>query len=513
MIELVWFKRDMRGEDHAPLAEAAKHGPILPLYVVEPDYWKLPETDCRHYVFWQESARDLIESGVPLCMRFGEITKVISAIHQAHTIRRVWSHEETGNGWTYARDKAVARWCQDHGVAWRESRQFGVVRGPINRDGWAAQWEAFMAEPLVSPPHSISFVDAPSDPWPSPNDLGLDESSCPGRQRGGRTRGLALLESFLKSGRARTYQRDMASPLGAAEACSRLSPHFAHGTLSIREVVQRAYQTLQDLKAVPPDHRPISQASLRAFIARLHWHCHFIQKFETEPEIEHRDLHPAFRGARTKGFGDPHFEAWAAGQTGFPFIDACIRSLMATGWINFRMRAMLIAFASYHLWLDWRAPGTRLAQLFTDYEPGIHWSQVQMQSGSTAINTPRLYNPVKQSRDQDPEGVFIKRWVPEVAGLPGHALHEPWTLSPMEASSLGFVLGETYPAPIVDHQAAARRARENLTRIRASHGFYEHQRAIYLKHGSRKSSRHTPRQERPWAKTKPISANQLELDL
>jgi deoxyribodipyrimidine photo-lyase len=511
MIELVWFKRDLRTADHAPLAMAAQNGPVLPLAAVESDYWELPETSSRHYLFWRESIDDLRTQGVPLCVRIGEITAILNALHESHGIRHIWSHEETGNAWTYERDKKVARWCQAMDIGWTQIRQFGVVRGPINRDRWARQWEAFMAEPLATPPDTIIYADAKSDPLPSVDDLGLVDDPCPQRQRGGRAQGFALFESFLMSGRARHYQRAMSSPISAADACSRLSPHLAYGTLSMREVVQRAYNDLSALKSVPLDHQPISPRGLNAFIARLHWHCHFIQKLESEPEMEWRDLHPAFREARTKGVGDPLFEAWALGKTGFPFVDACMRSLIATGWINFRMRAMLIAFASYHLWLDWRATGTRMAQLFTDYEPGIHWPQVQMQSGSTAINTPRLYNPVKQGHDQDPDGLFIKQWVPELSQLTGRAVHEPWTLSPLEAREQGFVLDESYPAPIIDHQAAARTARERLTRIRASDDFFQHQRAIYLKHGSRKSSRHTPKQGRAWVKKKP--ASQLELDL
>lgn len=513
MIELVWFKRDMRAADHAPLALAAQSGPVLPLAVVESDYWKLPETSSRHYLFWAECIEDLRETGIPLCVRVGEIVAHLQTIKKSHGIRHLWSHEETGNAWTYQRDKAVARWCRDNGIGWTQIPQFGVVRGPVNRDRWARQWEAFMAEPIATLPDTIDCVDAASDPMSSTETLGLTDDPCPQRQRGGRAAGLKLLDSFLTSGRARTYQRAMSSPLSAAEACSRLSPHLAYGTLSMREVVQRAYRDLKVLKTLPPDHQPIPPRSLKAFIARLHWHCHFIQKLESEPEMEWRDLHPAFRDARTQGAGDPLFEAWANGNTGFPFVDACMRSLIATGWINFRMRAMLMAFASYHLWLDWRATGTRLAQLFTDYEPGIHWPQVQMQSGSTAINTPRLYNPVKQSHDQDPDGTFIKQWVPELEGLTGRTLHEPWTLSPLEARERGFVLDETYPAPIIDYIAAARTARQRLTRIRASDAFYDHQRAIYRKHGSRKSSRHTPQQGRAWVKKTPASADQLDLDL
>ncbi|MBV6656240.1 MAG: deoxyribodipyrimidine photo-lyase/cryptochrome family protein [Devosiaceae bacterium] len=512
MIQVVWFKRDLRVDDHRPLFEAAAAGPVLPLLIIEPGYWACPDTAARHYAFWQESARDLIETGLPLVVKTGAATDLLSQLHREHTIAGLWSHEETGNDWTYARDRAVSRWCKQEGIPWVQHRQFGVVRGPVNRDRWAQQWERFMAEPPVPRPEGLGCVPERSDPWPSLSSLGLEDEPCPGRQTGGRKAGLALFESFLGSGRGRGYRKAMSSPEAGADACSRLSSYLAYGCLSMRETVQAAYKAKRDLAAIPPAARSIGIDDVNSFIARLHWHCHFIQKLETEPQIENRDLHPAFRGIRSHGTDHPHYQAFATGNTGFPFIDACMRSLIATGWINFRMRAMLTAFASYHLWLDWRASGNRLAQLFTDYEPGIHWSQTQMQSGSTAINTPRIYNPVKQSRDQDPDGRFILKWVPETSVLPFDAVHEPWTVSAVEARACGYVPGETYPERIIDHEKAARAARERLTQIRRTDGFREHQRAIFLKHGSRKRSRHTPAQQRAWKRKGPAD-DQLELDV
>jgi deoxyribodipyrimidine photo-lyase len=259
---------------------------------------------------------------------------------------------------------------------------------------------------------------------------------------------------------------------------------------------------------MPPDMRPVRLNALDSLIARLHWHCHFIQKLESEPEIETRAVHPMFEAHRLRtADDDPVLAAWIEGRTGFPFVDACMRSLVATGWINFRMRAMLMAFASYHLALDWRVSGTRLARLFTDYEPGIHWPQVQMQSGQTGINTPRIYNPVKQSLDQDPDGAFIRRWVPEVAALPVTFLHEPWRMDAADEALHGVAIGRDYPGRIVDHEDAARVARARLSEVRRMAGFSAAAKAVYVRHGSRKR---TERDDHP-AKTRALAAKKAEV--
>jgi len=190
-----------------------------------------------------------------------------------------------------------------------------------------------------------------------------------------------------------------------------------------------------------------------------------------------------------------------------------MRCLRHTGWLNFRMRAMLVSFASYQLWLHWQKPAWHLAQCFTDYEPGIHYSQIQMQSGTTGINTMRIYNPVKQSQDQDPKGIFIKRWVPELSKVFDNFVHEPWTMPLHMQKDKGCILGEDYPEPIVDHVIALREARARFTDFKKLHpDFWEHAKASNQQHGSRRkrSSRMTTKKKRIKAKSK-IEMNQLTL--
>ena len=252
--------------------------------------------------------------------------------------------------------------------------------------------------------------------------------------------------------------------------------------MSLREIVQKLRK-----QAKTPHLEDSWKRSLRSFDSRLHWHCHFIQKLETEPLFETQNMLPVFDGLRENAFNEDYFEAWKSGNTGYPFIDACMRCLRHTGWLNFRMRAMLVSFSSYQLWLHWQRPAWHLAQCFTDYEPGIHYSQIQMQSGTTGINTLRIYNPVKQSQDQDPKGVFIKRWVPELAEYNDEYIHEPWTMPVAMQQQKGCIIGTSYPQPIVEHVAALREARAKFTAFKQHHPeFWQQAQALNAKHGSRK---------------------------
>ena len=501
-LQIVWFKRDLRIVDHRPLLLASQAGPVLPLVVVEPELWRQPDASGRQWAFCAESLEDLRRSlaalGQPLVVRVGVVEEVLERARRQFGIAGLWSHEETGNGWTYARDLRVAAWAKQHSIPWIESPQFGVIRRLARRDGWARRWEERMAEPLAAAPGALTPLEG-IDPGliPTAEALGLPVDPCPERQPGGRPQGLSLLASFLE-GRGRRYQKELSSPLTAFRSCSRLSPHLAWGTLSLREVVQAN-------RSHP--------GSRRGFDERLHWHCHFIQKLESQPSLEHHELHPLTAGLRSS---NPELlQAWAEGRTGMPFVDACMRALNATGWLNFRMRAMVMSVASYHLWLPWQESGLVLARRFVDYEPGIHWSQCQMQSGTTGINTIRLYNPIKQGQDHDPQGVFIRRWLPELAAVPAVHLHEPWTMARSLQERIGCRLGEDYPLPIVEPSAAARQARDRIWALRQTPGFREQAQEIVRQHGSRRRSPGRRRREPRGTdrRSSQVSPGQLELDL
>ncbi|MFZ9125388.1 MAG: FAD-binding domain-containing protein [Steroidobacteraceae bacterium] len=484
--QLVWFKRDLRVVDHVPLMEAALAGPVTCLYILEPALMAGPDMAGRHYGFLAESLRDLHRQlaglGGRLHVVTGETVEVLDRLHHEHPIHGLWSHEETGNAWTYARDRAVSRWCRERGVPWHQAQQFGVVRALSDRDEWAGRWEAFMGSPQRISAARIEWADLgwPQQRLPDAEALGLPADPCPGRQRGGRALGLAVLEEFLEQ-RSGAYRGGISSPLSAPTACSRLSPYLALGCLGMREVVQATRTTLAGLEE--GDRR---RRGLAAFVSRLHWHCHFIQKLESEPEIEWRNMHRGYDGLREEDWSDERFTALREGRTGWPLVDAVVAMLRETGWINFRMRAMLVSVAAYPLWLHWPRVGHWLAGQFTDYEPGIHWSQMQMQSGTTGINTTRVYNPLKQARDHDPEGRFVRRWLPQLERVPDSWLFEPWRMPRSLQEQVGVHVGRDWPEPPLDLEIALREAKARMHAWRGRPEVRAGKAGVVHRHGSRK---------------------------
>ncbi|MDC1433583.1 deoxyribodipyrimidine photo-lyase/cryptochrome family protein [Burkholderiales bacterium] len=482
-MNIVWFKRDLRVADHAPLKLATQEHSALALYIVEPELWVQADLSARHYAFLKESLSDLesqlLALNLRLLVKVGEAADIFANLHSMFNISAVFSHQETWNDWTYQRDKRVSSLFKSLSIPWHESQQNGVVRKLKSRDGWAKKWHQYMTSPQIEPPEAVAStdIDIKSDEMPSVEQLGTSSETCDTPQYGGRSRGLKLLNTFFDY-RGESYTKEMSSPLTAFESCSRLSTYLAYGSLSIREVFQFAQARKTDIYEQSAPGSPW-RSSVRSFLSRLRWHCHFIQKLEDEPSIEFKNLHSAIDGLRENDFNNEHFKAWCEGLTGYPLIDACMRALRATGWINFRMRAMLVSFSSNHLWLHWREPSLHLARLFVDYEPGIHYSQVQMQSGATGINAIRIYNPNKQAVDQDPDGEFIRQWVPELSGLSSLEIHTPWLAKDPP---------KDYPQPIVEEGSARREANQRLYAIKRSKNFKAISSRIVTKHASRKNT-------------------------
>ena len=498
--QLVWFKRDLRCEDHAALTKAAQLGPVRCIYVQEPKLWDQPDVALQHFEFIKESLQDLDadlrQRGGQVEIHVGEVSDVLTKIWQQNPFQGIHSHEETGNQFTYARDEQVAAWCESHNISWVEYPQFGVLRGLKNRNLWHAGWQKHMEAPL----HELSHINF----WRAPlaDNAGSNAGSHqltpammeapkhllhnpPHRQRGGRKIALATFKSFLEQ-RSAWYRGGISSPITAPDACSRLSVYMTYGCISIREVVQA---TNEELLQMPP-YASRQKSGLVAFMSRLYWHCHFIQKLESEPEIEWQNMHRGYDGLREKEFNQEYFAALKEARTGWPMVDACVVMLRETGWLNFRMRAMLVSTAAYPLWLHWRPVGEWLATQFLDYEPGIHWSQLQMQSGTTGINVTRVYNPIKQAQDHDEKGYFVRKWLPYMRQVPDPWIFEPWKMTADMHNTIGLELSKKIPIPIVDLTAATKTSKDRLYERRNFSEVRAGKKSVVEKHASRASNSH-----------------------
>jgi deoxyribodipyrimidine photo-lyase len=480
-INIVWFKRDLRLSDHWPLQQAAASDlPALLLYFFEPSAMAHPDSDERHWCFVQASIADmnahLAKSGQPIFCLHEEVLPALEKLAKHFAIRHIFSHVETGNQLTYQRDIAVAKFCDAHAIHWQEAPTNGVIRKLTGRKDFSKRWlQTMLANEFEVDITKLKTVALPKDSFRL---YDLVHQKPPSFQPGGLVAAGKYLHSFLYE-RKSFYNKHISKPLLSRKNCSRLSPYLAWGNLSMKQVYQATLQAIIETG---------DKRNLGFFINRLHWHCHFIQKFESECRMEFENLNKGFDHIRTQ-IDEEKIKAWESGQTGYPLIDACMRCVAQTGYLNFRMRSMVVSFLTHHLWQPWQAGAHFLARQFLDYEPGIHYPQFQMQAGTMGVNTIRIYNPVKQSTDHDPEGEFIKIHVPELQFVPAAHIHQPWLMTAAEQLMYQVELGKDYPLPIVDLAVSAKYARENLWRTKASKTVKAANQRILTRHTKRKTEK------------------------
>ncbi|GGA77419.1 FAD-binding protein [Flavobacterium palustre] len=462
-INVVWFKRDLRLQDNEAIFNAVKTAtPTLLLYVFEKSLENDPHYSQRHWNFIKQSLVDINKQLKKLNTHVlavsSEVAHVFNTLQEIYKIDSVFSHQETGLKITYERDKTFKRFCKNNQINWVENINNGIFRGLKNRTDWISKWEKYMNEPQF-------IFDAKAENFlPSEAIVELEKivektalETIPDAvfQKGGSTMGHKYLENFLDE-RYHNYSSHISSPVLARRSCSRLSPYIAWGNLSSRQVLQKA-ATFR----LTCSHKK----QIDSFVSRLTWQAHFIQKFEMEEIMEFESINKGFHSLKKK-INPTYIEAWKKGQTGFPLIDACMRCLNETGYLNFRMRAMLVSFFTHNLWQPWQEATQHLSQMFLDFEPGIHFPQLQMQAGETEINMLRIYNPIKNSHEHDPNGEFIKKWVPELRHLPIAFVHEPYKMTYLDQKFNDFEIGIHYPKPIVNLERTRKFASDFLWKMK-----------------------------------------------
>lgn len=477
------MKRDIRSQDHLPLQMADSDGlPFIIIYLFEPSLIQYQDTSLRHLQFQYHSIQDFNrkkeKTGKYIHIFHAEAQEVFESLQSLFDIKNIFSYQESGTLITWKRDKWVAKYCLQNKISWTEYQRDGIIRGIKNRDHWGNLWHKAILGKLIVNTTSTNCLSI-EHPFPLKEKFEKILKEYPNEfQPAGESYAWRYLHSFTEN-RGKNYHKKLSKPTESRTSCSRLSPYLAWGNLSIRQ----AYQFVKK----HPNYSK-NKFAFEGMLTRLVWHCHFIQKFEMECSYENLCVN---RGYESMSYENnlALLESWKEGKTGIPLVDACMRCVKTTGWINFRMRAMVVSVLCHHFDVDWRLGAYHLAQQFLDYEPGIHFPQFQMQAGTTGINLVRIYNPIKQSMEHDPNGIFIKKWVPELANVPESNIHEPWKMTLLDQSFVGIEIGKDYPFPVVNLEEAGRKAKDKIWGFRKNETVKKEALRVLQKHTHKNRNR------------------------
>jgi deoxyribodipyrimidine photo-lyase len=478
---IVWFRDDLRLSDHPALHAASQIGaPVICLYVFDEESAALRPPDARPLGgaarWWlAQSLRALQKSleaiGAPLTLRRGPPAKIIAELARETDAAGVYWNEIAQASHQAVTDRVVAA-LKQIGVA-AQTFPGDLLAAPAeirNKDGRGLRvftpfWKRVQSfgdppRPLPAPKALTPVADIAGDTlesWhlePEHPDWagGLRETWTPGEASA-----QARLRQFLKSGVA-GYSTDRDRP--GREGTSRLSPHLRFGEISPRQVWHAA-------RFAAAEH-PKLAGDIDKFLSELGWREFCRHLLFDVPDLSERNLQPAFDAFPWKA-DTRALQAWQRGQTGYPIVDAGMRQLWHTGVMHNRVRMVAASLLVKHLLIDWRHGEKWFWDTLVDADAGSNPANWQWVAGSGADAAPyfRVFNPILQGEKFDPDGVYVRRWVPELARLSNKLIHRPWTATPLELANAGVTLGKTYLEPIIDHKAGRARALAAYAKVRA----------------------------------------------
>jgi len=452
---VVWHRADLRTVDNAALAgAAAATGAVAPVFVVDPTYYRDGNLACDARLrFLHDCLADLRRQyrdlGSDLALLSGDPGERIPALlaegYEVYCNRDVTARRGRERDRSLLDRDGVTVFADD-GIRWPADRDRDGTVAVDTREGWDKHCEAYFERDQHPRPESLGPTPVDSEVTiadvEARHDVSPEKSNVP---EGGTVAGTERLSSFVD--RLADYPAVVSPPAAAEARSSRLSPYLKFGALSERQVYQR-------VQAAP------ASRGRSMYTSRLYWNRHYHQKVADWPDWTERAVNPVFRGLYRDDHDADLDRAWRAGQTGFPMVDAAMRALTETGYINFRMRALVATFYVYVLKQWWKPGADFMYYHLVDADPAINYTQWQSQCNLTGVHPVRVYDPAKQVREYDPDGEFVRTYVPELADLPDEHLARPEKAPVHVQDACGVDIGTDYPYPVVeyDHEAAAARA-------------------------------------------------------
>ncbi len=468
MSAIVWIRRSLREYDNTALVEASKkHENLIPLYIVDDKYFQKASLGYPRVKFWhsalQNFKRQLKEKEKDIIVRKGNPVEELNKIIEETSAEKLYFNRDY-SPYSRKRDKKIQEFDLETEsfkdlVMFEKEEILSNSGSPYKTYTYYAKKWFNKDKDRPQKPQKYNVPELESEEIPSLKELGFEiPENFEWEWNPSREGGMKRLSLFKQKILDYDSDRDYAWK----DATSKLSPHLKFGTVSIREV----FWETERIKAKNPDNL----SGIKTWQEELAWRDFYFQMLYNFPESGEKALQKQFRDLewRSKKEAKEDWEAWKNGETGFPFVDAGMRQLKKTGWMHNRLRMVVTSFACKDLWLDWRDVHEFFNENFVDAElasmiGGIQWAY---SIGTDSQPYFRVFNPWTQGEKYDPNGEYIRRWIPELKNVPDNHIHRPYKMSQIAENKSDCVIGEDYPRPIVDHSEMREKSIKKFEAVR-----------------------------------------------